>query len=118
MAFRSFQTSILVLVIAVIGMGVVVNTAGAVVDNVGRYNENYCEREKPKLVIVPYLFGNQQYNAYAKYNGRQIAMMMFPVAMPKGIHSNHKGDKDHRVFQQYILNDIDAKNRQAGKQKR
>ena len=43
-------------------------------------------------------------------------MMVLPVAMPKRIHANGKGNKDHPVFQGHILNDVDAEYRQAGKQ--
>ena len=47
------------LVIAVICVRVVVNPAGAVVDNVAGDNENKGKRKDPKLVIMPYLLGNQ-----------------------------------------------------------
>ncbi len=41
---------------------------------------------------------------------------MLAVTMPKGIHANGKSNKDHPIFQHYILDDINAKNGQAGKQ--
>lgn len=65
---------------------------------------------------MPYLFGNQQYNARRKYNGWYKTVVMLPVTMPKGVHANGEGDKDHPVFQGNILNDVDAKYGQAGKQ--
>jgi hypothetical protein len=66
------------------------------------------------LIIVPYLFDNQQYNTNREDNGWCKTVVVLAVSMPEGIHTDNEGYTYHPVFQGNILNDIDTKNREAG----
>jgi len=47
------------LMIAVICMGVVMDAAVAVIQQVGYNDEHHGKRQDPKLVLMPYLLGQQ-----------------------------------------------------------
>lgn len=49
----------LVLMIAVVCMGVIMNAAAAVIQQVGRNDQHNGKRKDPKLVLMPYLLGQQ-----------------------------------------------------------
>jgi len=42
--------------------------------------------------------------------------MVFAEAMGKGIYANNKGHGDHQQFKSGVVDDVDAKQRKAGKQ--
>jgi hypothetical protein len=46
--------------IAIGSVGVVMNAAVTVIIKMSYYNKNYCKGKEPELVLVPYLFANQQ----------------------------------------------------------
>ena len=61
----------------------IVNPAGAVIDQVRRYNQDYCKRKQPELVVVPELFCEKQKYAKGKYQQGNDTVMMLSVAMPE-----------------------------------
>ncbi len=47
------------LMIAVVCMGVVVNSAVTIIQQVGYNDEHHGKRQDPKLVLIPYMLGQQ-----------------------------------------------------------
>jgi hypothetical protein len=104
--------------VAVIGMGVVMDPAKPEVHQVGGYNEQHRHRQDPELVTMPYLLGKQQHNAQHEYSQWPQAMVMLPVPMPEcNAPYGHRKD-DHYILKKLILYDIIAQDGKAGKEKR
>ena len=99
--------------IAIICVRMVVYTAETVVQQVRGNDEDHGKRQDPELVVMPYLFGNQQDNACSEQRPGQHAVVVLPVAMPEGIGSDGKGQEDHEIFKRLVLDDIDPENRQT-----
>jgi hypothetical protein len=93
--------------IAVFGVGMVVNAAATVVDNMGYHDEPHGYRQEPKLVLVPYLFQNQEQNASQEYEKGKQAMMMLAVSMVHRPGANGESQEDHKVLKCQIFNYID-----------
>jgi hypothetical protein len=81
----------------------------------GRNNEKDGEGKEPELVLVPYLFGQQETDAAAEQQpGREPAMMP-AEPMPERESADGEGQPDHSVFEKGVMDDIDTQYRQAGK---
>src|SRR5688500_15658291 len=93
--------------IAVLGMGMVVYAAAAVVDYMGYHDESYGYRQEPNLVLVPYLFQHQEQNASQEYEKRKQAVMVFSVSMVHRPCADGEGQEDHKILKCQILNYID-----------
>ena len=68
--------------------------------------------------MMPYLFGKQKTKANGKHINGQHPLMMFLVTMPQSKDSYYKSDGNHSIFKHLIVNDIDAKQREAGEEQR
>jgi hypothetical protein len=102
-------------VITIVGMGMVMYPAMAVVHEVGADDEQNGEGQQPKLVFVPNLLGQQQGYTAAKNRERQQGMVVFFIAMPQGTGANGKGQEYHKILKSFIINDIYTQHGQAGK---
>lgn len=69
-------------VIAVIRMGMIVNAAGTIVQQMGGNDEDHGKGQDPELISMPYLLGYQKNNTCCKEGPGHQAMMMLLVAMP------------------------------------
>lgn len=93
--------------IAVFGMGMVVNAAAAIVDYMGYHDEPYGYRQEPKLVLVPYLFQHQEQNAAQEYEEGKQAMMVFSVSVVHRPGADGESQEDHKILKCQIFNYID-----------
>ncbi len=100
--------------IAVVGVGMVMDPARTVIDNMGYYDQDHRHRKEPKLVMMPYLFEQQKSNAGHKHEHRYQAVVMFPESMPHRPGANNEGEEYHEVLKKQIINYIDPENGQAG----
>ena len=94
--------------VAVVRMGVIMNTAGFVVENMTTNNKHQSKGKKPVLIVVPDLFGNEKTYSCSKNKHGHQTVMMAEVAMPKGIRSYNKGKRDHEIFEADIIHDVHA----------
>lgn len=79
------------------------------------YNGYYRRNEQPKLIIMPVLLGKQQRYAPQENIQRQQAMVVLPVAMMQCYGSYTHRQKDHKIFERYIVYNFNSKQWQAGK---
>lgn len=93
--------------VAVFGMGVVMNAAATVVDYMGYYDEPHGYRQEPKLVLVPYLFQHQEQNAAQEYKKGKQAVMVFAVSMVHRPGADAESQEDHKILKCQIFNYID-----------
>lgn len=100
--------------IAVVGVGMVMDPARAVIDDMGHHDQDNRYGEEPKLVMMPYLFEQQKSNAGHKYDHGYQAMVMFPVSVPHRPGADDEGEEYHEVLKKQIINYIDPENGQAG----
>ena len=98
--------------VTVVGVSVIMNTAGFVVENMTTNNKHQSKGKKPVLIVVPDLFGNEKTYSGSKNKNGHKTMMMPAVAMPKGVRSYNKGKRDHEIFEADIIHDVHAQNRQ------
>ena len=68
--------------IAVVGMGVIMNSARFIIKKMSRNNEHDGEGQQVILDMMEKLFSYQESNAKGKYQDRCNVMMMLPVAVP------------------------------------
>lgn len=68
-------------VVAIISMGMIVDTAKTEVDYMRQYNKRNCGNQQPGFILNKELFQYQQYHTQAKQDHRSRAMMMFAVAV-------------------------------------
>ena len=94
-------------------MGMIMNAAGTIVNEMGRNDQCYSKGEQPILVLMPDLFAYQEQNAESKEYQGPPAMVMFFITMNKRIHAYGKGQNDHKVFKMFIIYDIYAENGQT-----
>ena len=69
--------------VTVVCVGVVMDPAGPVIQQMGRNYQYYSHRQYPDLVAMPYLLGKQKEHSYHEDAQRAQAVVMFPVAMPE-----------------------------------
>jgi hypothetical protein len=80
----------------------------------GRQNEQDGEREQPELILVPYLFGQQEEDPAAEQQPGDKPPVMPAEAVPEGAGPDDKGQSDHTVFETRVVYDVDTQDRQAG----
>ena len=68
--------------VTVIRMGVIMNAAGFVIENMCTNYKYERKRKKPVLIVVPYLFCHKETNAGSENEHRNEAVVMTPVSMP------------------------------------
>lgn len=104
--------------VAILGMGVVVDAAGPVVAVVGGYDENHGYNDHPGVLFRQKLLGSQKYKAYGEKAKGQKAMVMPAISVPQGSHSDHKSQHDHKNFKGIVMDQLKAQNRQAIEEQR
>lgn len=80
----------------------------------GNDNQDHREREKPKLVFMPSLLGQQEDHTPGEKQPGPETVVMFAETMPERPGANDKGQADHPVLKTGIIDNIDAEDRQAG----
>ena len=99
--------------IAVFDMRMIMHPAIAVVENM-RSNDKYnCRDQQPALVFDIKFLNHQERKACYQESKGKPAMMMFTVSVVKRITADCKGNQDHPRFESFIIDDINAKQRQA-----
>jgi hypothetical protein len=78
-----------------------------------RNNQDYCNRQEPKLVRMPQLLGKQQQDSKTKNNEGSKSMVMLSVTMPERVGSDNQGEKNHKVFKSHVINEVDTENREG-----
>jgi hypothetical protein len=78
-----------------------------------RYYEHYGGYQQPGFVLNKKLFQYKENKPGKKNNQGQPAMMMFFITMIKGIRTNAQGQPYHSCFKGNIVNNVDAKQREA-----
>ena len=97
--------------VAIIGMGMVVHPARAVIAEMRPYNCGYGKRQQPILLIMPYLLGHQEQNAGRKQEKRGKTMVMFPVSMPQRVGADSESQPYHEIFKCFVVYDIHSQDR-------
>lgn len=73
-------------------------------------DQNNCRDQKPYVIAVKQLFQQEKGNSAAKKNYGQGFVMMLFITVVQSIHTNNKGQPDHTIFEEIIVNNIDPEN--------
>ena len=71
--------------VTVVGMSMIVDSAGLVIENMSANDKYKCKGKKPVLIVVPNLFSNEKSYPGSKNDHGHKAVMMTAVAMPQRI---------------------------------
>jgi protein SCO1/2 len=103
-------------VIAIVGMGMTVYPAGAVIQQVCTNDQDYGRDKQPGEIMNEKLFHNKEGKACQEKEKGCWTVVMFPVTMVKGIASDGECEHDHSRFKRLILNDIDPEKGEAAQE--
>ena len=104
--------------VAIIRMGMVVHPAKPEIQQVSRYDQGNGRNQQPGLVMDKKLFYDQENKPCSKKRNGKPAVMMLFITMIKRIGANQERQNDHSGFEKDIMNDIDAKQGEAGEKQR
>jgi hypothetical protein len=90
---------------------------GLVIDQVCGYNECHSRNQQPELIKMEDLLEYQQGHTGTKNQQGEHALVVFFESMGQRVHTNQHGQQNHQKFKPEIVDDVDAKNRQAGQKK-
>lgn len=74
--------------VAIVGMGVIMDPAGPVIPEMGRNNKDDGEDHHPDMMLGEPLFQAKKEKADTKQQQGGKAMVMAAVPMPQGVHTN------------------------------
>jgi hypothetical protein len=80
----------------------------------GQNDQDNGKGEEPELILVPYLFGQKKEDTAAEQQPGAQPLVMPAEAMPEGAGSNGKGQPDHAVLENGVMDDINTQDREAG----
>jgi len=104
--------------IAIIGMCMIVKTAGAVIQKMCGYDQDDCRNQQPDFVGNKKLFYYQQCHTGAEQQQRQFAMMMPAITMIQGVGPDTKSQQYHTGFKKSVVDDVNAKQRKTRQKQR
>lgn len=100
--------------VTIFRMRMVVYPTGAIVPDMGHYDEDNGGCQQPGFVADEKLFGHQKSRTNVKQDQGLKAVVVFPVAVPEGVGSDSDRKGDHSNLEPDVMDDIDAKKGQRG----
>ena len=95
--------------IAIVGMGMIVNAAGAVIQKMCGYDQDDRRYQQPCFVGNKELFYYQQRHTEAEQHQWQFAVMMPAVTMIQRVGPDTKSQQYHPGFKKNVIYDVNAK---------
>jgi len=72
------------------------------------------KRQEPEFIFVPDLFGHQEGQADNEHEQGDGLPVVPPITVPQGAGSYEKGQQDHSIFKNRVVDDIDTQYRETG----
>jgi protein SCO1/2 len=101
--------------IAVAGMAMTGKAAKPVIKQVARNNQQHGRNQQPDVLMNKKLLHHEQNKTCCKYNNGNYTVMMPPVTVVKRECADAESQHNHAQLKSFVFNDIDTKQRQAGK---
>ncbi len=101
--------------VTVIGMSMAVHPTVTEVQQVCQDNKNDRKWQKPKLVLMPALFGKKKHHASNKNKKGKKTVMMSLKPMDQRVAADAKCNKYHYIFERHIVYNLNPQNRKTSK---
>jgi hypothetical protein len=99
--------------VAIVGMGMVMDPAGPVIPEMGRDNKGDREEDHPDMLPGEPLFRAKKEKANAEQQQRGKTVVMASVTMPERIHADEQCEDYHQDLQGWIVRPLPTQDRKT-----